>query len=70
MAFTAFNLICVTADEKIRALCGQLLRAEDPVVLDTVSAELHHSIEEYVRSAKHAHSGPDIVPEPLPSSAF
>ena len=60
----------VTADEKIRALCSQLLRAEDPVVLDTVSAELHHAIEEYVRSAKHAHSGCDIIPEPLPSSAF
>jgi len=60
----------MTADEKIRALCSQLLRAEDPVVLDTVSAELHRAIEDYVRSAKHVHSGPDIIPEPLPSSAF
>ena len=60
----------VRDDEKIRALCSQLLRAEDPVVLDTVSAELHHAIEEYVRNAKYARSGCDIILEPLPSSAF
>ena len=59
----------MTVDEKIRALCAQLLRAENPVVLDTVSAELHHAIEEYVRRAKLA-PGPDIIPEVLPSSGF
>jgi hypothetical protein len=70
ITFTAFNLFVVKADEKIRALCAQLLRAENPVVLDTVSAELHHAIEEYVRNAKHAHSGPGMIPELLPYSAF
>lgn len=60
----------MTADEKISALCAQLLRAENPVVMDTVSAELHGAIEEYVRNAKHAYSGRNMILEPLPSSAF
>lgn len=60
----------MTADEKIRLLCAQLLRAENPVVLDTVSAELHCAIEEYVRSAKHVHPAVDTILEPLPASAF
>ena len=53
----------MTSDEKIRALCAQLLRAEDRVVLDTVSAELHYAVEEYVRSAKP----PILVPILSPS---
>lgn len=60
----------MATEERIRLLCAQLLRAENLVVLDTVSAELHYAIEEYVRDAKQAHSGPDIIPEPLPSCAF
>lgn len=69
MAFTEFNLFCVKGDEKVRALCAQLLRVEDPLVLDAVSAELHHAIEEYVRNVKQVHSGPDFIPSPLPSPA-
>ena len=69
MSFTTFSF-CVTTDEKIRALCAQLFRAENPVVIDIVSAELHDAIEEYVRNAEHTHSVPDIIPAPLPSTAF
>ena len=38
-------------DDRIRELCAQLLRAEDPAVIETVAAHLHLALEEYVRAA-------------------
>jgi len=37
-------------DERVRDLCGQLLRAENPSVLKTVAAEMKRAIDEYVES--------------------
>lgn len=37
--------------DRIRELCAQLLRAEDPTVIETVAAHLHLAIEEYIRVA-------------------
>jgi hypothetical protein len=39
-------------EERVRELCAQLFRAENPVVIETVAAQLHVAIEEYVQDAK------------------
>jgi hypothetical protein len=37
-------------DERVRDLCTQLLRAENPSVLKTVAAEMKQAIDKYVES--------------------
>ena len=41
----------MTLDERIRELCAQLFRAENPDVIQAVAAQLEVAIHEYVRSA-------------------
>jgi len=40
------------SDERVRQLCAQLLRAENPAVIETVAAQLKIAIDEYVRRRK------------------
>jgi hypothetical protein len=42
----------VKTEERLRELCNQLFRAENPVVIETVAAELHAAIDEYIPKAK------------------
>ena len=44
------SFLCVTPHERIQQLCAQLLRAENPAVVETVAAQLHLAIQEYVRT--------------------
>jgi hypothetical protein len=37
----------VIPEQRIRELCAQLLRAENPAVLDAVTAQLKTAIEQY-----------------------
>jgi hypothetical protein len=36
-------------DERLRELCAQLLRAENPDVIESVAAQLHGAIDHYVQ---------------------
>jgi hypothetical protein len=56
----------VTSDERIRELAEQLLRAEHPVVLDTVAAQLHLAIDEYVAVAKCEMPCAELLTPPVP----
>ena len=40
-------LFDMAPEERIRLLCAQLFRAENPVVVDTVAAQLQQAIREY-----------------------
>jgi hypothetical protein len=42
----------VQVDEKVRQLCAQLLRAENPEVMEEVAAQLHTVVDEYVATFK------------------
>ncbi|HEU0049742.1 MAG TPA: hypothetical protein VFQ43_19295 [Nitrososphaera sp.] len=37
-------------DERVRDLCSQLLRADNPAVIKTVAAEMKEAIDIYVES--------------------
>ena len=39
-------------DDRIKELCSQLLRAENWAVLQTVAAELHQAIDEYLETRR------------------
>ena len=55
------------SDERIRELCAQLLRAEHPAVIETVSAQLHQEIDVYVRYAQKNVS--TLALDPLPAES-
>jgi hypothetical protein len=41
------NLCRVTPEQRIRELCAQLLRAENPAVIEAVMAQLKYAIDRY-----------------------
>jgi len=42
----------MSSDERVQQLCAQLLRAENPAVIETVAAQLKIAVDEYVRRTK------------------
>lgn len=49
--FPLSKIIYVTADQRIKELTAQPLRAHNPAVIETVAAQLKEVIDEYVRNA-------------------
>jgi hypothetical protein len=48
----SFNYVCRVADEeRMRQLCAQLLRAENPEVIDAVVNELREALDTHMRGA-------------------
>lgn len=43
---------CLVISERIKELLAQLLRAENPSVVEVVAAQLQTAIDEYVRNTK------------------
>ena len=63
------NVVYVTQEERMRQLCAQLFRAENPAVIQTVAAELRKEVDEYVAAATRS-STPALDLRPLvPESA-
>ena len=40
------------SDERVRQLCAQLLRAENPAVIETVAAQLKIAVDDYVQRTR------------------
>lgn len=49
MVFTRVAVSKMPSDEKVLQLCAQLLRAENPAVIETVAAQLKIAVDDYVR---------------------
>ena len=49
------NRLRVTSEERIRELCAQLFRAEHPLIVEGVAAQLQEAIDAYVKSSKSTH---------------
>jgi hypothetical protein len=45
-------LLGLQVEEKMRQLCAQLLRTENPDVIEEAAAQLHAVIDEYVATSK------------------
>lgn len=42
------------SEQRIRELCAQLFRAENPLVAESVAAQLHVAIDDYLVQSKHS----------------
>jgi hypothetical protein len=50
----------VIPEQRIRELCAQLLRAENPAVLEAVTAQLKTAIEQYTKRS-HSADAEDLL---------
>lgn len=69
-AFSDFdNHRRVTSEERIRELCAQLFRAEHPLVIEGVAAQLQEAINAYVSSSKSNTSIVELISAPAEKAA-
>lgn len=67
MVLTHVGVGKMPSDERVRQLCAQLLRAENPAVIETVAAQLKIAVDDYVRRTRR--NVPAVFTLPLEQNA-
>lgn len=57
----------MSSEQRIRELCAQLFRAENPFIAESVAAQLHVAIDDYLVQSKR--SSPAVALFSMESSA-
>jgi hypothetical protein len=63
------NSLRVTSEERIRELCAQLFRAEHPLVIEGVAAQLQEAINAYVSNRQSSRSIVELITLPAEKAA-